>query len=65
MCSRRIATRFNDYHAPDDASEDYKDLMRQLSEFRENLKEHTHVENDIIFPKAIEMEASLFDGQNL
>jgi regulator of cell morphogenesis and NO signaling len=61
----RIATLLNDYQAPADASEDYKELMRQLSEFRENLKEHTHVENDIIFPKAIEMEASRFDGQNL
>ena len=60
-----INVMINDYHAPDDASEDYKELMRQLSEFRENLKEHTHVENDIIFPKAIEMEASRFDGQNL
>lgn len=49
----------------DDASDDYKELMRQLSEFRENLKEHTYVENDIIFPKAIEMEAVRFDGQNL
>lgn len=41
------------------------ELMCQLSEFREDLKEHTHVENDIIFPQAIEMEASHFGGQNL
>uniref|UniRef100_UPI0040268A3D hypothetical protein n=1 Tax=Prevotella sp. TaxID=59823 RepID=UPI0040268A3D len=65
MCSRRIATRFSDYQDPADASEDYMELMCQLSEFRENLKKHTHVENDIIFPQAIEMEASHFDGQNL
>ena len=56
----RIATLLNDYQAPADASDDYKELMRQLCEFRENLKEHTHVENDIIFPKAIEMEGSRF-----
>ena len=58
----RIAALLNDYQAPADASDDYKEMVRQLKEFRENLKEHTHVENDIIFPDAIDLEASRFNA---
>ncbi len=55
----RIATLLNGYKAPDDASDDYKDMVYRLSEFSRDLREHTHVENDFIFPEAIELEKVL------
>ena len=41
---------------PADASADYRTLLARLEEFMEALKEHIHVENDIIFPGFLEVE---------
>lgn len=46
----------NNYTAPADACNSYKLAYQQVKEFMEALFEHIHLENNIIFPQAIELE---------
>ena len=45
-----------DYALPDDACESFKALYEGLQELEEDLHEHIHIENNILFPKSIVME---------
>ena len=42
--------------APSDACVSYQTLYKALSEFEADLHEHIHLENNILFPRAIAME---------
>ena len=53
----------NNYTPPDDACETYKISFKELKEFEEDLHKHVHLENNILFPKAIKLEESLFGEQ--
>lgn len=44
------------YLLPEDACASYSLLYRMLDEFEEDLHLHIHLENNILFPKALEME---------
>jgi len=44
---------------PEDACTTYKVLYQELKEFENDLHVHIHLENNILFPKAIELEKSL------
>jgi regulator of cell morphogenesis and NO signaling len=44
------------YVAPSDACVSYQTLFKALSEFEADLHEHIHLENNILFPRAIAME---------
>jgi regulator of cell morphogenesis and NO signaling len=44
------------YTPPTDACVSYQTLYRVLSEFEADLHEHIHLENNILFPRAIAME---------
>ena len=44
------------YMAPSDACVSYQTLYKALSEFEADLHEHIHLENNILFPRAIAME---------
>lgn len=44
---------------PEDACATYKVLYQELKEFENDLHMHIHLENNILFPKAIELEKSL------
>lgn len=44
------------YTAPDGACPTYLALFRGLDEFERDFQQHVHLENDILFPRAIEME---------
>jgi regulator of cell morphogenesis and NO signaling len=44
------------YTAPPDACVSYQTLYRALAEFEADLHQHIHLENNILFPRAIEME---------
>ena len=46
----------NNYLLPEDACASYILLYRMLDEFEEDLHLHIHLENNILFPKALEME---------
>ncbi len=47
------------YTLPDDACMSYSLLYRLLDEFENDLHLHVHLENNILFPKAVELEAKL------
>ncbi|MEO8568732.1 MAG: iron-sulfur cluster repair di-iron protein [Ginsengibacter sp.] len=49
----------NDYTLPGDACASYNLLYNLLNEFEEDLHLHIHLENNILFPKALEMEKEL------
>lgn len=43
----------NDYHLPEDACNSYRYLFEKMKEFENDLFQHIHLENNILFPKAI------------
>lgn len=49
----------NDYSLPADACNTYNIAFQKLDEFENDLFRHIHLENNILFPKAIEMEIKL------
>lgn len=44
------------YQLPDDACSTYEVTFNQLRDFENDLHHHIHLENNILFPKAIELE---------
>ena len=53
----RIRELSSNYSAPEDACSTYKVLYQELNEFENDLHRHIHLENNILFPKAIELES--------
>ncbi len=49
----------SNYSLPEDACASYSLLYRLLDEFEEDLYLHVHLENNILFPKALEIEKKL------
>jgi regulator of cell morphogenesis and NO signaling len=47
------------YHAPDGACPSYRGLYHGLQEFERDLHRHVHLENNILFPRALQMEQTL------
>ena len=56
---RKIAELSSDYTPPTDACNTYRVAFSLLNEFEEDLHRHIHLENNILFPKAIEKEKAL------
>lgn len=56
---RKIALLSNNYTPPFDACTTYKVAFALVKEFEEDLHLHIHLENNILFPKAIETEKKL------
>lgn len=46
------------YRAPDGSCPTYRSLYQALEEFERDLHHHIHLENNILFPRAVEMERS-------
>jgi regulator of cell morphogenesis and NO signaling len=55
----RIAELSNNFTPPADACNTYRVTFALLKEFEEDMHLHIHLENNILFPKAIEMEGKL------
>jgi len=53
---REIANLTNDYTAPADGCTTYKVAFAMLNEFEQDLHKHIHLENNILFPKAVILE---------
>ena len=53
---QKIATLTNTYTPPVDACSTYKVTFAMLKEFEDDLHLHIHLENNILFPKSVEME---------
>ncbi len=49
----------DDYTPPKHACNTYRVLYAKLKEFESDLHQHIHLENNILFPKAIELESEL------
>ena len=56
---RRIEELSNNYTPPQDACNTYRVSFALLKEFEQDLHLHIHLENNILFPKAIEIEKEL------
>ena len=53
---RGLRQASNGYTAPADACISFQTLYQALAEFEADLHQHIHLENNILFPRAIEME---------
>lgn len=51
------------YKPPADACISYQTLYRAMEQFEADLHQHIHLENNILFPRAIEMEAKTLDHE--
>ncbi|KIA90240.1 hypothetical protein OA86_05075 [Kaistella jeonii] len=49
----------NDYTLPADACSSYEFLFKKMQEFESDLQTHIDLENNILFPKAIQLDAEL------
>ncbi len=56
---KRISELTNTYKTPEGACNTFKTLYAKLEEFEDDLHQHVHLENNILFPKAKQLEASL------
>ncbi|HQW45680.1 MAG: iron-sulfur cluster repair di-iron protein [Bacteroidetes bacterium] len=56
---RQIATLSNNYTTPEWACNTFKALYAKLDEFEQDLHLHVHLENNILFPKAIDLEINI------
>lgn len=55
---RELRLVTSEYKLPADACVDYKALYQALEELEKDLHQHTHLENNILFPKATELACS-------
>lgn len=56
---KRISELTNKYKTPEGACNTFKALYAKLEEFEDDLHQHVHLENNILFPKARKLEATL------
>jgi regulator of cell morphogenesis and NO signaling len=54
---REIRQATNNYALPQDACFSYGTLFNALQEFEKDLHQHIHLENNILFPRAVAMES--------
>ncbi len=52
----KISELTNEYKPPIDACETYKVTFAMLKQFEEDLHKHIHLENNILFKKALALE---------
>lgn len=56
---RELRKLSSDYAVPSDACISYQTLYQSLEAFEQDLHQHIHLENNILFPKAIALESSV------
>jgi regulator of cell morphogenesis and NO signaling len=54
-----IRSLSNGYTPPDDACTTFKVSYQELKDFENDLHQHVHLENNILFPKAVQLEQEL------
>lgn len=58
---RKISELSNNYTPPQDACNTYKVTFAMLNEFEQDLHKHIHLENNILFPSAEDLENKLLN----
>ena len=58
LCIIRELTR--EYTAPADGCTTYRVCMAELADFERDLHRHVHLENNVLFPQAVELEQGLW-----
>lgn len=61
---KRIAELTDNYTTPEDGCSTYRLTLAMLKEFEEDLHLHIHLENNILFPKSIELEKTILASNN-
>lgn len=61
---QKIRELSNNFNHPEDACNTFKALYSELKEFEEDLHKHIHLENNILFPKSVILEAKLLQISN-
>ena len=56
---RELRALTSDYRVPVDACISYQTLYQALENFEQDLHQHIHLENNLIFPRALELETRL------
>jgi regulator of cell morphogenesis and NO signaling len=56
---RELRALTSDYRVPADACISYQTLYQALENFEQDLHQHIHLENNLIFPRALELETRL------
>jgi len=56
---KQIAKLSNNYTPPEEACNTFRALYAKLDEFEQDLHLHIHLENNILFPKTIQLEQKL------
>jgi regulator of cell morphogenesis and NO signaling len=56
---RELRAVTSDYKVPADACISYQTLYQALENFERDLHQHIHLENNLLFPKALDLEESL------
>lgn len=56
---REMRALTSDYNVPADACMSYQTLYQALENFEKDLHQHIHLENNILFPKALDLETEL------
>ena len=56
---RELRALTSDYKVPGDACISYQTLYEALENFEKDLHQHIHLENNLLFPKALELETVL------
>jgi regulator of cell morphogenesis and NO signaling len=59
---RKMRLLSSDYTAPEGACPSYKGLYAGLEYLEADLHRHIHLENNILFPQAIDLEKQIFSG---
>ena len=54
-----IRSLASEYEAPGDACATYRLVYAELQAFERDLHRHVHLENNMLFPRAIELEAQM------
>jgi regulator of cell morphogenesis and NO signaling len=57
---KNLETLTNNFTPPEDGCTSYRVVYAKLKEFQNDLHQHIHLENNILFPKAIKLEKELF-----
>lgn len=57
----KIKALTNHYTTPADGCNTYQVTFKMLEEFEDDLHTHIHLENNILFPKAVQMEKEISD----